>query len=59
MRVDEKEWQADHDLHTLIEAEKIRRDKSRMQAVKKKAKQKLSEQALQTVEIAKYANGDE
>lgn len=34
----EKEWQAESDLRTLIEAEKIRKDKPRLAAAMKKAR---------------------
>lgn len=36
MASSEKDWQAQHDLQTLIEAEKIKRDKKRLAAAMKK-----------------------
>lgn len=35
----DKDWQAEGDLHTLIEAEKIKRDESRLKAAMKKKRE--------------------
>lgn len=35
MAAEEKDWRAETDLHTLIEAEKIKGDKARMKAAMK------------------------
>lgn len=48
MSSDEKEWRAKEDLHTLIEAEKIKQDKARLKAAMAK-KRELSK-ALAKVE---------
>lgn len=47
----EKEWRADSDLRTLIEAEKIKKDKARYAAAMKMHKEQLA--ALQNLEKAK------
>ncbi|WP_022727230.1 hypothetical protein [Fodinicurvata sediminis] len=39
MDMDEKDWQAQHDLETLIRAEKIKQDKKRLQAAMKKKRE--------------------
>lgn len=36
MPAEEKSWQAEHDLRSLIEAEQIKKDKARMRAAMKK-----------------------
>jgi hypothetical protein len=44
----EKDWQAESDLRTLIEAEKIKRDKKRLAAAMKKKRE--MKKALEQVE---------
>ena len=39
---DEKKMMAENDLHTLIEAEKIKKDAARFSAAKKCAKEKMA-----------------
>lgn len=51
MEKQEKEWRADADLRTLIEAEKIKKDKARYAAAMKMHKEQLA--ALQNIEKAK------
>lgn len=43
----EKEWRAESDLNTLVEAEKIRKDPARIKAVK--ARKKELEKSLKSV----------
>ena len=40
---EEKKWRAEDDLRTLTRAEEIKKDKSRMDAVRKLAKERLEE----------------
>ena len=40
--VDDKKWQADSDCHTLIEYGEIKKDKARMKAAVKVAKEKMA-----------------
>jgi hypothetical protein len=47
----EKEWKADSDLRTLIEAEKIKKDKARLAAAMKMRKEKMAD--MQNLEGAK------
>lgn len=49
----EKDWRAENDLNTLIEAEKIKRDKKRLAAAMKKKRE--MKQDLQNV--GESANG--
>ncbi len=44
----EKDWQAEHDLNTLIDAEKIKRDPKRLKAVM--AKKRDLQKALKGME---------
>lgn len=39
MAASERDWRAESDLHTLIEAEKIKRDQKRLRAAMKKRKE--------------------
>lgn len=41
--VAEKDWQAESDCHTLVEAQKIRKDPKRLAAAKKAALRKVKE----------------
>lgn len=43
MSAEEKKWQIEDDLRTLTRAEEIRRDKSRMDACKALAKERMEE----------------
>lgn len=43
MSEDEKEWRAEDDARTLIEYQKIYKDKKRMEEAKKKLKEKQEE----------------
>lgn len=45
MAAQEKEWQADSDMRTLIEAEKIKKDKPRFRRAMKKAKEQRDQLA--------------
>ena len=38
----DKEWQADNDCRTLIDAEEVKKDPARMKAAVKKAKEKMA-----------------
>ena len=47
MMKEEREWRAQDDLRTLLEAKKIQKDSKRMAAVRKLAKEKMADmQAL-------------
>lgn len=39
----DREWQAEHDMRTLAEAEEIRKDPKRLKAALAKAKEKIEE----------------
>lgn len=43
--MDESEWRAESDLRTLVEAEKIKKDKKRFVAAQAKAKEQMMEVA--------------
>lgn len=49
MDADEKKWRAEEDLRTLLRAEEIKRDRSRMSVVKAMAKK----QAMAVDKVAK------
>lgn len=49
--VSDRDWEAEHDLCTLIEAEKIKKDKKRFAAAQAKAKEQL-------IEVASVASED-
>ena len=51
MAAQEKEWQAEGDLRTLVDAEKIKKDPARMKAAMAKAKEQKT--ALESVEKKK------
>lgn len=53
-----KSWQAQSDLQTLIEAEKIKKDKKRMAAAKKCAVERKDELADQIGAVAKIQDND-
>jgi len=53
---DEKEWRADSDARTLMEAEKIKSDKSRSSAALSKVKSIIKD-AENTVKTAKRISG--
>lgn len=57
--INEKKWAAQRDLETLIEASKIRKDKDRMKAVKKCAKERKEELANNIGEVSKIQDADE
>lgn len=48
MSKEEKDWRAEEDLRTLIEAEKIKKDKARLKAAMAKKREKVK--ALQDLE---------
>lgn len=52
--LDEKKWKAQRDLETLIESTKIRKDKDRMAALKKCAKERKDELATQIGDVSKF-----
>lgn len=52
MRKEEERWQAESDMRTLIEAEKIKADPKRLAAAQKCAKDKMMEVAAVAVEGA-------
>lgn len=43
--MDDRDWRAESDLRTLVEAEKIKKDKKRFAAAQAKAKEKMMEVA--------------
>lgn len=49
--VSDSEWRAESDLRTLVEAEKIKKDKKRFAAAQAKAKEQL-------MEVASVASGE-
>ncbi len=44
----DKEWRAEEDMRTLVEAEAIRKDPKRLAAARRKAKEKV--EAMKTIE---------
>lgn len=48
MSKEEKDWRAEDDLRTLIEAEKIKKDKARLKAAMAKKREKMK--ALENLE---------
>lgn len=44
----DKEWRAEDDMRTLVEAEAIRKDPKRLAAARRKAKEKV--EAIKTIE---------
>ncbi|MFA6039885.1 MAG: hypothetical protein WC733_00095 [Methylophilus sp.] len=50
-----KEWQAQYDLNTLLEACKIKKDPARMKAVRAEAKRMKSEKVDELTEVAEIA----
>lgn len=53
-----KDWQAEMDLNTIMEACKIRKDKTRMKAVKEMAKKKKMEKVDELSEMNEIAEGE-
>lgn len=51
----DKDWQADSDMRTLIQAREIERDKSRLAAAKAMAKKKLAEKRKEADDMANLA----
>lgn len=49
MSAQEKEWQAESDLRTLIDAEKVKKDKSHLDAAMKKQKEMKAD--LEKIEV--------
>lgn len=58
MGASEKDWQAESDLHVLMEACKIKKDKKRYEAAKKMAVKKKQEYADKIGEVANVAESD-
>lgn len=58
-RVDDKNWQARMDLETLMEACRIKKDKKRMEAVKKEAKKRKTELADQIGSVSEFEESDD
>lgn len=49
----DKEWQAESDFRTLVEANRIKKDPKRLAAAKKAAQRKLDESKKDAAEVAK------
>ena len=55
MTKDEKKWRAENDLYTLMEAEKIKADKTRLNLAKKYAKIVADEKMREVKAVKKLA----
>ena len=54
----DKNWQAENDLSTLLEASKINKDPKRLEAVKKAAKGRKDELVAQIASVTNIEDGD-
>ena len=55
--MDEKEWQAESDARTLVEADVIRNDPERLKAAQEKAKKLVEEKKRESEAMARVAEG--
>lgn len=57
MSAEEKDWQAESDARTLVEAEVIRSDPERLKAAQEKAKKMADEKKRESEAMSRLANG--
>ena len=55
--MDEKEWQAESDARTLVEADVIKSDPERLKAAQEKAKKMVEEKKRESEAMDRVANG--
>lgn len=53
LTTEDKEWRAESDLHTLVEAEKIKSDKTRFNAASRKANKLAKEKEAEVKAVKK------